>query len=196
MVPSISGVIVNESMTHWNEVLLRWCAIVEQWCRIASPDRPWWHIAIPNAGLIASAAIASGYAALVESDVPKEGRRGARSDLWIQFSRQDEKGAAEEFVELKRSALSDGRIELGPLDQAMNDAAIICWNCRAKIGACIYHVNGGGDGSFLRRLVDEVSSKTQADAVAWIFPGHFINAPHDGKIAPGMILALKIAKKQ
>jgi hypothetical protein len=193
MSSTFAGVVVDSSLPHWSAVLSQWCSIIERWCDISSPDRPWWHLEVSNAGLIASAAISCGHAALVESSVTKT-RGSGRSDLWIQFGRQElvSGGSTEEFVELKLSTISDGIVDVQKLSHAMRDAGAIDWPCRRKLGGCLYSVIGSGDNDFLRSIVDKVAMETKADGIAWIFPGSVREVPgKNGLISPGVIFALK-----
>lgn len=194
MLSGISGVEVGSPLAHWAAVLENWCTIVDQWCEICSPDRPWWHLEVSNAGLIASAAILCGHAALTESSVPKT-RGTGRSDLWIQFAREapESLGSEGEFIELKISKVRDDLVDGAKMDAALSDAAAIRWPCRRKLGGCLYIAVGSLDQSQVNDMVEKVRQKTRPDAIAWIFPKSVRAEPtKNGIYEPGVLLALKI----
>lgn len=186
---TVSGVNTSEALAHWNDTLLRWCATVEHWCRMAAPDRPWGHPAGANAGLIASAALASGHAALVGSG-PAGWQGMASADVWVRFATGEVQG--DEVVKLELSSITGAAVDFSGFTRAEADALAMDGPGIAKIGACLFVVNDAGDREYFNVLVESVAEKTSADALAWVFPASVRDTPReDGLFSPGVILALK-----
>lgn len=201
MKPTIAGAFANSPIIHWNEVLIQWCILVDRWCSISAPDRPWFHIEMPNAGLISAAATQCGHASLIESSVSKVGKNNGRSDLWVKFNQFSELStlSSEDFVELKISPVFNERIDLAKYRESVREAIAVNWPCRAKIAACLFVVKPSDQGSdaYFQSMIEKVHAETQADAIAWSFPGAIREIPGtDRRFSPGVILALKYVGKQ
>ncbi|MDZ5458656.1 hypothetical protein [Azohydromonas lata] len=201
MKQTFSGSLANGELSHWKEILQQWCNLIEQWCVVATPDRPWWHLEISNAGLISTAAIQCGHASLVESAVSKTGNKNSRSDLWIKFSQPLDSLIfnTEEFIELKISVVHGKKVNLSGHNNAIKDAIAVDWPCRAKIAACIFIVKPDDRGSeiYFQEVVTDVQRKTNAEAIAWSFPSAARDIPAStGIFEPGIILTLKLVGHQ
>ena len=184
------GSFTNEPLKHWSEILQRWCAIVEQHCQITEPhDVPWWNTEVPNASLVAAAAIQCGYAALVEPQCRKGSSRG-RLDLWFQFRQQDQTGNEEECVEFKVANHPSDKNSSVYLDDAIQDASKIAGPYRARIGACVFKVVTPRGLDSVR---EELVSVCSPDALAWAFPACVRDLKEKDDLVPGVVLAMKLA---
>lgn len=199
---SRSGVIVKvDELKHWHEILLRWCAILEQHCRIAPDERPWWALEQGQASLFASAAIQSGYAALVEADGTKgDGeKKGGRSDLWVQFGAEATKGACQEVLEFKTHgpAITAANVSTvrSKLEGALADARKVSLSLgfRARIGvACFIVACAPGEFAGLVSLREQIEKECDPEAMAWVFVDALMaRSVESGLLHPGGVLVMR-----
>lgn len=185
---------VGERLSRWKPILERWCAITEQWCEVAQPDRPWWHLEMSNAGLLAAAALQCGCASLVESSVPKVNGQTGRSDFWLKFPSGDES-----FCEFKICHLGSGPLSFEKLNQACRDAVAVNWPATEKIGVCLFmfHSDSPLDDAKIKAAIDQIWTDGRLDAVAWAFPECIRDIPGDGRIlSPGVVMGMKLVGRQ